>query len=356
MGRPVWVVVAGTRPEATKLASVVRGLEYQGQPTLVLGSGQHTDLLTTSADSPWMQTFLDQWTPLGTVAHPGPGQFAAQVADTLAAYLGKVTFPVAGVIVQGDTATAYGAAQGAQKAGVPVAHVEAGIRSGDPQDPWPEETFRVAIDRIAAWHLAPTALCEARLKGEGVLDTITVTGNTGIDTLWWDVDPPGLVQTPLPLVLITMHRRERWARLAQIVGALDDRAAVAVPGLRWYWPVHPNPIIQKAAVGLKHIEIGPPMGTREFRRALARARLVVTDSGGVQEEAAALGVPCCVVRPVSDRPESVTSGHTLVVGADPEEAAEAVMRELRHPTLSREGFQGFGDGQAGERIAQTLAQ
>ena len=351
MDHPIWVVVCGTRPEATKLASVVSALERRGSSVMILGTHQHTDLLTASADSPWMQGFLARWEPLGTVPNVEPGLFAGQVADALATRLGNIAHPVAGVIVQGDTATAYGAAQGAQRVGVPVAHVEAGIRSGAARDPWPEETFRIAIDRIATWHFAPTAICQARLQAEGAMDTIWVTGNTGIDTLWWDVDPTTPPEVE-PVVLVTLHRRERWARMARIVDALD--VAAGTTDLQWRWPVHPNPVIRHAATNLRNITAIPPMGTRAFRHALASARLVVTDSGGVQEESAALGVPCCVVRSVTDRPESVVSGHALLVGADPEEAAVKVVAELKESTLSRERFLGFGDGHAGDRIAIVL--
>ncbi len=347
-----WIVVWGTRPELTKLHSVVTALRDRYSTVQVWCTNQHSDLITATADSPALAAMVKESLNLRVFGDAEPEVFALHVANAVADRLSKITTPVFGVIVQGDTGSAYGAAMGAHRTGIPVAHVEAGVRSGDPRDPYPEEHFRVAIDRIARWHFASTQHCAENLFREGHSeDTVKVTGNTGIDALWHDFAPRAPSDRH-PYVLITLHRRERWPMVGEIADALDRVAAARRE--RFRWPVHPNPVLKLATAGLKNIRTSPPLGHLAFREALWHAKLCITDSGGVQEEAAAVGTPCLVVRKTTDRPESVVAGHAAVVGTDPDVVAAKVWEELEKPTLSTQPFAGYGDGQAGQAIATYL--
>lgn len=343
-----WLVVAGTRPEIVKLQSCVAALRGRGASVTVCLTGQHGDLLTQTADSPRLQAFLADAVPLNITPSGDPSEFAERVAGTIVPLLGT---GYDGVIVQGDTATAYGAAVGADRAGVRIAHVEAGVRTGDPSSPWPEETFRVAIDRLARWGFCSTQHCQDNLRAEGVEQESWVVGSTGIDDLvaeGLDHEP-----NPTPLVLITLHRRETLAHLRDIVGSLEWLASRR-PEVLFLWPAHPNPMVQAALDQAEHLRIVPPYGAQAFRRLLRQARLVVTDSGGVQEEAAHLGTPCIVARTITDRPESVEAGLAVVAGTDPVPLTLRIRDELDSPAMARHPIPVYGDGQAGERIAALL--
>lgn len=342
-----WVVVVGTRPEVTKVQSVVAACRRRGIPVQVWLSGQHSDLLTTTLDTPRLEAVVQGAHRLECATSGDPGVFADRVAKAVARKLSAAH--VAGVLVQGDTATAYGAAMGARDAGVRIGHIEAGVRTGDPSNPWPEEAFRMAIDGVAHWLFCPTDLAARNVQDEE--GEVWVTGQTGVDDLFQDV-PPGFHVKTEDRVLVTLHRRETLAQLPEVVAALDWVASRrATPFL---WPVHPNPMVKEAATRCVAMQAIPPLGARAFRRLLAGSRLVVTDSGGVQEEAAVLGVPCLVARRVTDRPEPVLAGLQRVVGTSPAEVADAVKRELDHPTLARTPFSGYGDGGAGDRIVSLL--
>ena len=345
------MVVWGTRPELTKLQSVVDALRQRGTDVLVWHTGQHSDLITNTLDSVGLRDIVTQSRQLAVTPTVDPCLFADHVATAVTSHLSNLTTPVFGVIVQGDTASAYGACRGARRWGAHVAHVEAGVRTGNQFDPWPEESFRIAIDREATWHFAPTKHCAKNLDDEGIYGTVHVTGNTGIDALWNDFTPhpkpPGGAG-----VLITLHRRERWPLMGALADAIDRVAQCRTE--RFIWPVHPNPVLQTATHDMKAIRTRGPLGHHAFREVMQHSKLVITDSGGVQEEAAALGVPCLVVREVTDRPESVVAGHARVVGTNPDTVALRIWEELDHPTLKTERFLGYGDGTAGYRIAEIL--
>lgn len=342
-----WVVVVGTRPEVTKVQSVVAAFRHRQVPIQVWCSGQHNDLLTTTLDTPRLQAVLNGAHRLDCPTSGDPGVFADRVTQAVKRKLNP--HHVRGVLVQGDTATAYGAAMGAREAGVRIGHIEAGVRTGDPSEPWPEEMFRMAIDGVAHWMFCPTAQTLKNVQDEE--GEAWVTGQTGVDDLLAD-------QTPFhgksaDRVLVTLHRRETLTQLPELIGALDWVAGRRAT--QFVWPVHPNPMVRRAAEGVRHMQAIPPLGARAFRKLLAESRLVVTDSGGVQEEAAVLGVPCLVARRHTDRPEPVLAGVQRVVGTSPADVADAVKRELDEPTLPRTPFAGYGDGTAGERIANLLA-
>jgi UDP-N-acetylglucosamine 2-epimerase (non-hydrolysing) len=266
------------------------------------------------------------------------------------------------VIVQGDTSSALGGARAAAQCGAALAHVEAGLRSFDPASPWPEEQFRVEIDALSDLLFAPTATAAANLYGESVEGTLHVTGNSGIDALLAQFDAMPRVsrrgRRRLPLrLLVTCHRRENWGTgltsLALALIALARRGDVAIDVV-----LHPNPQVARAMFTLlsdePKIRLVAPLGHRAMIEAMRRADLILSDSGGVQEEAPALGVPLLVLRDTTERPECVASGNALLVGTGTQSVVEAVVRLIQ----DREALAAmaiprfpFGDGRAAPRIA-----
>ncbi|HET9460204.1 MAG TPA: UDP-N-acetylglucosamine 2-epimerase (non-hydrolyzing) [Sphingomicrobium sp.] len=264
------------------------------------------------------------------------------------------------VIVQGDTSSALGGALAAKFAAIPLAHVEAGLRSHDLRRPWPEEEFRVAIDGDAELLFAPTELSAANLRRERVRGQIHVTGNSGIDAV---IVARQEVATPvrdggIPRLLVTCHRRENWDDgLDGVAAALR---AIASNGLaRAEVILHPNPSLARRVrdmlSGQFNIAFRPPCGHSDTVSAMLGADLVLSDSGGIQEEATALGIPLLVLRDKTERPEAIACGNIELVGTDPGRIVAAVRRRLDRcgaaaPTLP------FGDGRAGERIAAIIAE
>jgi UDP-N-acetylglucosamine 2-epimerase (non-hydrolysing) len=297
------------------------------------------------------------------LACPGRRDPIAHV-DDVAAALGQlwICSPPDMVVVQGDTSSALGGARSASQSGIPLAHVEAGLRSFDLASPWPEEQFRIEIDRLSDLLFAPTATAAANLHREGHDGTLHVTGNSGIDALLAQFDAMprvsrgGRRRSPLRL-LVTCHRRENWGAgltsLALALIALARRGDVRIDVV-----LHPNPQVAGAMFtllsGEDRIRLVPPLGYRAMIEAMRRADLILSDSGGVQEEAPALGVPLLVLRDATERPECVTSGNALLVGSGTHRVIEAVTRLIE----DREALAAmaiprfpFGDGRAAPRIA-----
>jgi UDP-N-acetylglucosamine 2-epimerase (non-hydrolysing) len=268
------------------------------------------------------------------------------------------------VLVQGDTTTAFAGGLAAFHHGIPVAHLEAGLRSGIPEVPFPEEAHRRLLGVLATIHLAPTDQARANLWSMGVASSqIAVTGNTSVDTLrLFGGSSPSEARTMLGLdarriVLVTLHRRESWnGRLAQIcdgiIAALHDAEDTTV-----VFPLHGNPQVRELVVdrlgGVEGVQLLEPLPYRQFVTYLQAADVVVTDSGGVQEEAATLGKQTLIVRDVTDRPEAIDVGVARLVGT----AAADVSRAMRS-ALRRESTNAFtdvyGDGRAAERVVVTL--
>ena len=266
------------------------------------------------------------------------------------------------LIVQGDTSSALGAALAGFTAGIPVAHVEAGLRTHDPQLPWPEEEYRTAIDAHAALLFAPTELAADNLRAEGVSGEIYVTGNTGIDALL-EVEsrlpPPAFHDDGRPRILVTCHRRESWGDgLASIASGLRQLAVVG----RIDFVLHPNAFVAKNMRGLlsgvPEIALVDPCGHVELVGRMREADLIMSDSGGIQEEAPALGVPLLVLRDKTERPEAIAAGAARLVGTDSERIVTEARKVLNDPSLrsamSRRVYP-FGDGRAAGRIASIVA-
>lgn len=271
------------------------------------------------------------------------------------------------VLAQGDTSTVLIAALAAFYRRVPFGHVEAGLRTHDMSRPFPEEMNRTLVARLAGRHYAPTEAAADNLRREGVAEAaILVTGNTVIDALRHVVAQrpplPFAIAADRRLVLVTAHRRENFgAPLEGILTALA-RLAEANPDIEIVYPVHPNPNIREPARrilgGRDRIRLVAPLDYAGFVAAMARSHLIVSDSGGVQEEAPALAKPVLVLREVTERPEAVAAGVVRVVGVDPERVFAEASRLLRDPAAyaaMAKGASPYGDGQAARRIAESLA-
>lgn len=348
-------LVVGTRPEAIKLAPVAHALSERGlAPTLIL-TGQHAGL------DPARFGLADF--PADRLGCPGEEDPHRHVGAVTAALLPSLAEPPDLLVVQGDTSSALGAALAGFTAGVKVAHVEAGLRTHDPRLPWPEEEYRTAIDARADLLFAPTAIAEANLRAERVPGEIHVTGNTSIDAvlaLEATLPKPAARRSGLPRLLVTAHRRESWgeglASIAAALRALADNATIDII-------LHPNAHVAATMRGLiegvGNIRLLEPCGHRELIRHMREADLVLSDSGGIQEEAPALGVPLLVLREKTERPEGLACGSASLVGTSAERILTEARRLLGDPAalvaMSRRAFP-YGDGKSGPRIAAIVEQ
>jgi UDP-N-acetylglucosamine 2-epimerase (non-hydrolysing) len=275
------------------------------------------------------------------------------------------------VLVQGDTTTTFAAALAAFLERIPTGHVEAGLRTGDRWQPFPEEMNRVLTTRIAALHFAPTPAARDALLTEGVAaEDVYLTGNTVIDALLQTVRSDYRFRTPAlarldparRLVLVTTHRRESFgAPLRAICAAIRDLAG-RFPELQFVLPVHPNPevklTVEEMLCDLPAMHLIAPVDYLEFVHLMARADLILTDSGGVQEEAPSLGKPVLVLREVTERPEGVAAGTAMVVGTDRERivaaASELLTSEEAYARMAN-AVNPYGDGKASDRILAAIA-
>ncbi len=299
-----------------------------------------------------------------------PAGVVARVLDRLPVLLREIRPDV--LLVQGDTMTTFAASFAAYLERIPSCHVEAGLRTGDRYHPFPEEMNRVLTTRLADLHFAPTATARDRLLAEGVpAETVLLTGNTVIDALLSTVKPDYHFATPAlaaldpgsRLVLVTAHRRESFgAPLRNVCAAVGDLVA-RFPGIEVVLPVHPNPnvkeAVESALCDTPRVHLIPPVDYVEFVHLMARAHLILTDSGGVQEEAPSLGKPVLVLRETTERPEGVEAGTAVVVGTDRERIVETAARLLSSPEAyarMANAVSPYGDGKASERIVAALEQ
>jgi UDP-N-acetylglucosamine 2-epimerase (non-hydrolysing) len=348
-------LVIGTRPEAIKLAPVARALADRGIAPSLLVTGQHPGL---DVGQYGLANFATQRLDI-----PGEEDPHAHVARVTAA-IAPLHFGARSLlVVQGDTSSALGAALAGFTTGVPVAHVEAGLRTGDPALPWPEEEYRTAIDARADLMFAPTETAAANLRSEGVPGAIHVTGNTSIDALL-EVErrlPARIFRADhAKTILVTCHRRESWGEgLASIAAALADLGAIT--DVRIDFVLHPNPHIRKRMAellhGQSHVALIEPCSHSELIARMLAATLILSDSGGIQEEAPALGVPLLVLREKTERPEGVACGNARLVGTSAETIIVAARRILadpgEHARMAERAFP-YGDGRAAPRIAAAI--
>ncbi len=364
--------VVGTRPEAIKMAMVARALDAAGGiEHRMCATAQHREMLDSVLRIFGLRSDHD----LGVMV---PDQDPTHVTQAVVTGMAPVLadFRPDRVLVQGDTTTTLAASLAAFYAKVPVGHVEAGLRSDDPTVPWPEEMNRRLTDRLSDRYYAPTERARENLLAEGLDgDAVLVTGNPGIDALLYVAKrlagEPALrnaAVASLPrldrgrrLLLVTAHRRENMGRgLAALCDALTRLAAR--PDVEIVYPVHPNPAVcgpvRAALGGRAHIHLIKPLEYTSFVHLMTRAHIIATDSGGIQEEAPALGKPVLVMREVTERPEAVEAGTARLVGTSPGRIVGGVERLLEDPThydAMARGHNPYGDGRASGRIAKDLA-
>ncbi|HYI49212.1 MAG TPA: UDP-N-acetylglucosamine 2-epimerase (non-hydrolyzing) [Allosphingosinicella sp.] len=362
-----FLAVFGTRPEAVKIAPIIKTLQRESSvETRLCVTGQHRELLDAALDFFSLRPDFD----LQVMA-------PEQALNALLAKLIERLDPVLvreqpdRVIVQGDTTTALAAALAAFHRGIPVAHVEAGLRTYRGGQPFPEEYNRRAIGLTADLHFAPTRAARDNLLTERLGGEVFVTGNSGIDSLdlvlaRLDGDPvfrAGIDAALPPIradrreILVTAHRRESlgapFAAICAALATLGERPDVGI-----LFPLHPHPVLRAAAEtalrGLPNVHLLPPLGLPHFVRLMKRARLILTDSGGVQEEAVALGKSLLVLRDATERPEGVEAGAALRVGTDPARILHAAEHMLAAPPAPEVRSHLYGDGRAAERITAAL--
>ncbi len=353
----------GTRPEAIKLAPVV--FLFRKQPEFdcrVCVTGQHREMLNQV-----LQSFdirpdinLDIMRPDQTLA-----EVTAASVTAIDAYLAGHRSDL--LLVQGDTTTAFCGALAAFYNHVPVAHVEAGLRTGNLNAPWPEEANRAMISRIADLHFAPTESARENLLREHIPgDRITVTGNTGIDALFHTTERAQRDEFPdelravsgfADLVLITGHRRESFGDGFEGICRAIAELAAKFPGAAFVYPVHLNPKVRNHVFpmlgNLSNVFLTDPLSYPVFVSMIRRARVILTDSGGIQEEAPSLGKPVLVLRETTERPEAVEQGAALLVGTDASrivaEASRLLTDHGHYEEMSKVRHL-FGDGHASARI------
>ncbi len=368
--RPKVLIVFGTRPEAIKLFPVIRALEDMGGiDTVTCVTAQHRGLLDQVLAIAGLTPDID-------LDLMEPGQSLDRLTARLLAGLGEVIDRVAPdrIVVQGDTATAMVGALAGYYRKIPVAHVEAGLRSGNIYHPWPEEVNRRIVAPIADLHFAPTDTAAAALARENVTAGVHVTGNTVIDALHWTrgriAAEPALAAglddlaarfAGKRIVLVTTHRRENFgdgmAAIARGIAHIAARDDVAV-----LFPMHPNPnvgAVMDAVLGdAANVARIAPLDYPHFIRALELCDIALTDSGGVQEEAPALGKPVLVMRDTTERPEGVVAGTAKLIGTDEARIVSEVFTLLddkaAYSAMAR-AHNPFGDGQASNRIARIVA-
>ena len=361
--------VFGTRPEAIKLSPVIRCLRaVPGMQVLTCVTAQHRSMLDEAMELFGIAADYDL-----DVMRPGQSlpQLTARIVQGLEGVFEAAAPSLA--VVQGDTTTTSCGALAAFYAGVPVAHVEAGLRTHTLREPFPEEMNRVLTTRLTDIHFAPTDRAAEHLRQEGVPgERILLTGNTGIDALFHireqlrsgaiQAEPLAGLDASKRLVLVTAHRRESFGPpLEAICEAI--RQITSLPDTQVVFPVHPNPrvrsVTDRMLAGVPGVLLTEPLGYARFVSLLDRACLVLTDSGGIQEEAPSLGKPVLVLRDVTERPEAVEAGTVRLVGPHTERivlaAAELLGSPEEYSRMSR-AHNPYGDGRASERIARYLQQ
>lgn len=359
------IAVFGTRPEAIKMLPVVKAIRERGLDLKVVVTGQHRDMLDQvfAAFDERPDIDLNLMSPGQTLT-----DITVRVLESMRDVIAEHTPSV--VLVHGDTTTAMAAGLAAFYARVPIGHVEAGLRSHDIARPWPEEFNRVAIDAVADFLFAPTETAAEHLRRESPRKrTIAVTGNTGIDALLFTaagLTGEELASLPVQcdparrLVLVTGHRRESFGggfeRICDGLSRIAARDDVQI-----IYPVHLNPrvrtVVMERLGGRDNVALIPPVNYREMVALMQRADVILTDSGGIQEEGPALGKPVLVMRDVTERPEAIATGVVSLVGTDPAVMAAEAFKLLDDAAYyagrARAVFP-YGDGAAAGRIAEIV--
>lgn len=352
------LLVSGTRPEIIKLAPVYHALRTAAWARVHwLHTGQHGDMA---------QQILSCFDIVPDIALRRQGTTLSEFSIGCRSQLETVMTrqPWSAVVVQGDTESAFLGALTAFYNRIPVAHVEAGLRTNNLQRPFPEEGLRQMIGRLTRFHFAPTARARAALVAEGIAEShIWITGNTAVDAQQWSCRHKDIRRRTAGRghLLVTVHRRESWGnQLEEICGAIADVAALH-PNLDVVFPVHLNPVVHAPVHSIlgacPNVRLMSPLDYLAMQQVLADAYLVLTDSGGLQEEAPTFGVPLLVLREETERPEAVEAGCAVLIGTT-RRAIVAEVERLWHDQAAYRRMQRvgnpFGDGIASERIVKTV--
>lgn len=367
MGKPKVMTVYGTRPEAIKVAPVIKAIERDPElDSVAVVTAQHREMLDQVNQIFGIEPDFD----LDVFASgQGLNALMSKVFDRIDPVLEKVQPDL--VMVQGDTSTVAAAAVAAFYRQLPVVHLEAGLRSGNISSPFPEEANRRMAGQLASLHLTPTERARDNLLRESVdAESVVVTGNTVIDALLSVVaselpfsDPvlEQLASSSDPILLVTTHRRENWGGAMHGVGRALHELATSYPSLQVLLPAHRNPVVREAILpyveGLDNVRVTEPLPYGEFTRMLAASAIVLTDSGGVQEEAPSLGKPVLVMRDNTERPEAIEAGTVRLIGTDEGRIVSEVSTLLDDPdayqAMSR-AVNPYGDGKAAERSVAAI--
>jgi len=359
------LLIFGTRPEAIKMARLVHVLkERPGADVVTCVTAQHRQMLDQVLE--WFQIEpdhdLDLMQPGQTLA-----QLTARTLEMLTQTLEQVQPDI--VMVQGDTTTAMTAALAAFYLKISVGHVEAGLRTHDIYNPFPEEVNRHLVGVMVNLHFAPTETARSALLAEGVRpEAIHLTGNTVIDALQWTAAQPYQLDLGLPLdqagerlILVTGHRRESFGPAFEAICLALQQIVERNPDVRLIYPVHLNPHVQEPVYrildGIERIHLIDPLPYPDFVHLMKRSTLIITDSGGIQEEAPALGKPVLVMRSTTERPEAVDAGTARLVGTDTRKIVaetEKLLHDEAEYNAMANAISPFGDGHAAERIADVL--
>ncbi|MGI2299071.1 non-hydrolyzing UDP-N-acetylglucosamine 2-epimerase [Candidatus Cardinium hertigii] len=356
------MTVIGTRPEAIKLAPIISALENKKCfHHKICITRQHTSLLDILLENMHIKASY-QFEPIESDGDLT--QSATMMLSQLGNILKKLRPDL--IMVQGDTTTAFIAALAGFYAGISVAHVEAGLRTGNLYTPWPEEMHRCFIDKVSSFFFAPTHQANINLIKEGVsIDKIWVVGNTSIDAIrliYNKVDQSN-INYKVPFILVTIHRRENHGRVLKEICSGLSILAKQFPKIKIVFCLHPNPSIMdpvKAILAsMDNIDCIPPVDHITFIKLLKECRFVITDSGGIQEEVTFIGKPILVIRYITERPEVIESGTGILVGTSKENIIKTASRLLNDPTLltsmSKVHFP-YGDGYAAQKIVHILEQ
>ncbi|OFQ54734.1 non-hydrolyzing UDP-N-acetylglucosamine 2-epimerase [Corynebacterium sp. HMSC074H12] len=368
MPLPKIMTVYGTRPEAIKVAPVITALEKDERfESVAVSTGQHREMLeqvnTMFGIKPKLDLHLMK-----------PGQSLNEIVSRALMGLDEIIDAEQPdvIISQGDTSTAMAAALAGFHRGVKIVHLEAGLRTGDIHSPFPEEANRKLIGQVTELHLAPTAGSMENLRRENVRSKdIAVTGNTVIDALLeaasWDTEfeDPAVqeaAQSAKRLVVVTTHRRENLEAMKEIGGAVKDLAE-SYPDINFVLPLHLNPKVREAVLpeveSLPNVIITDPLPYDQFTKLLDRATIILTDSGGVQEEAPALGKPVLVMRQNTERPEAVVAGTVKLVGTNRSlivAEAKLLLDDSAAYEAMANAVNPYGDGKAAERAVAAIAE
>ena len=358
-------VIVGTRPEAIKLAPVIQQLQASKklQP-LIVSTSQHGEMVGQIFSNFGITADLD-------LEVMRPRQSLWDLSAILSTELGKLfsTTQINAVLVQGDTTSAFIGGLCAFYNKIPLGHVEAGLRSHNRYSPFPEELNRTMLSRLSSWHFAPTEYSAELLRKENIPEnTIYVSGNTVVDALHWMVDrlkprslPGGLMDGSRKLILVTCHRRENLGLPMRSVALAIKYIAESHPEVNILFPMHPNPLVRESIIPIlahqRGVFLCEPLNYDEFLDVLKKSHIVLSDSGGVQEEATALGKPVLVLRRETERPEGVEAGTLRLVGTDVQDILRETERLLSNDDdylAMTKGSSIYGDGHASEKIIRIL--